>query len=775
MAGYRGLAVAEGERVDVPMPVYRWTVAGNQAPTGTEPAQALAVGRRRSTRRTPSTASCAARRREPAAERRRRHRSTIVALAIGRDAEVNVDPGQSITLNSAGQLTIDGRLNAWGGRIGLVSLAPSGGAGNEAYAAPPPLHLDRRSRDARCGGSGGTAQDSQGRRYGAVSGGGAIAVGGQIDPDTGKATSVDAFVVVRPGAVLEASGAQASFDTADGDAVAAFEQWRQHCVQFVQRPVPGRNDPRGIRRRRRGGRFAVGGAEAPLYKLGVPIDDLVLLPRELILGQHARDEQLAGDLQAGQADDGFIYGRGYLDVDRIEAGGFDNLFPRAANMLSFDGDVSLDLGQSLRISTSALALSDGSAEGARVHLAAPYVRLGAAGGSFEGVVSSVSQQPTQARFDLSADLIDIADNVTFGISARLPRASGDTLTVDRRGFDTVTLASRGDIRFLPGTDTGNGPGITRLTTAGDMDLLAAQLYPATGAVAQAIAGYIGGALGYAPGRVLTIGRSTDTEPAVPYSVFGFLTLGAEVIDQGGVARAPLGLLEFGTLAQDGVTRTINFLPGGITSVSAAGLVMPYGGTVDGIAYDYAGKPITLLGAGGTDTQGGLGIGINTLASSVYVEPDAVLDLSGGGELAGAGFISGRGGSTDARYNPLVQIMPTAVDSRCRAWVPIRYTRSCRVCRQAMRRWPPEGGAVDPMVGQQITLGQGVPGLPAGTYTLMPSTYALLPGAFRVELNGLAAQGASSRAAQCVTVHGLPPPGWVLPTPGSATVCSARPS
>ncbi len=55
--------------------------------------------------------------------------------------------------------------------------------------------------------------------------------------------------------------------------------------------------------------------------------------------------------------------------------------------------------------------------------------------------------------------------------------------------------------------------------------------------------------------------------------------------------------------------------------------------------------------------------------------------------------------------------------------------------------------MDPRVGQQITIGAGVPGLAAGTYTLMPSTYALLPGAFRVEVNGLAGQGSTSSAQQ----------------------------
>ena len=38
--------------------------------------------------------------------------------------------------------------------------------------------------------------------------------------------------------------------------------------------------------------------------------------------------------------------------------------------------------------------------------------------------------------------------------------------------------------------------------------------------------------------------------------------------------------------------------------------------------------------------------------------------------------------------------------------------------------------------------------PAGTYTLMPATYALMPGAFRVEING-AAQGQVSAGAQAL--------------------------
>ena len=131
-------------------------------------------------------------------------------------------------------------------------------------------------------------------------------------------------------------------------------------------------------------------------------------------------------------------------------------------------------------------------------------------------------------------------------------------------------------------------------------------------------------------------------------------------------------------------------------------------------------------------------GVDLGGRSVRVASGATLDLSGGGELLGAGFVSGRGGSTDARYNPLVRFdeegrfdLPGLADNPIYAIVP------------GVQRIAPvaaEGGAVDPLVGQQISIGSGVPGLSAGTYTLLPSTYALLPGAYRVELNGQAGLG-----------------------------------
>ncbi len=89
------------------------------------------------------------------------------------------------------------------------------------------------------------------------------------------------------------------------------------------------------------------------------------------------------------------------------------------------------------------------------------------------------------------------------------------------------------------------------------------------------------------GSEITVQRSGDVDPALPLSVFGQLGLFADVIEQGGVIRAPLGVIYLGSSGPSsisGVTATtsvVTLQPGSITSVSANGLTIPYGGTTDG--------------------------------------------------------------------------------------------------------------------------------------------------------------------------------------------------
>ena len=113
---------------------------------------------------------------------------------------------------------MDGILNAWGGRIDVRQQ--QFGALDVTQDNQPKAQGQPHARSIWIGeqalldvaGRAVTALDGRGRRYGEVQSGGSIVIGGEIDPGKAIATSADAFVIVRPGARLEASGSQAQLD-----------------------------------------------------------------------------------------------------------------------------------------------------------------------------------------------------------------------------------------------------------------------------------------------------------------------------------------------------------------------------------------------------------------------------------------------------------------------------------------------------------------------------------------------------------------------------------
>ncbi|MGJ7541338.1 filamentous haemagglutinin family protein [Variovorax sp. LT1R16] len=758
LIGNHGFAVAEGAQVEVTMPVFRFGTEALNAATGSRPAEALTLWTPPLYQEDPVKGVLTQRKgaslslQAGTVGTRAEDLSTVRAV-VGQGAVIAVDPGQSIDLRSVGQLTLDGALHAWGGSVGLTGLTARGfeaaqaaGHGRSIWLGGEAL-IDVAARAV-------SAVDDHGRSYGQVRDGGKIVIGGEIDPVTGIATASDLFVVVREGARLDASGDQAALDIpGQGRVQVASKGGSISLASNNGLYLDGRFTARA------GGAGAAGGSlsvalESPYY-IKEAVTDRVTPVRELVLGQVHQGSMLPGTAEA--AADSLTYGHGRLGVDQVRAGGFDNLAVLSNGLLSFDGDVALEMGQSLRLYSGAMGLGEGSAANARVTLSAPYLQLAGIMAPPEPnrdwylrpalSLPTMSQRETEAVFEASAKLIDVRGNVLFGALGKLPQANGSDVSVERRGFDDVQLNSQGDLRFL----TGASPdaialGIsTQLLTKGDMTLRAAQLYPATDVGARVVAGFLSAVsedftgFDYDRTRTLTIARSGEGDAAVPYSAFGRLQLGGPTIHQGGVVRAPLGRLEIGALGSSDIV----LQPGSLSSVSGKGLVLPYGGTVDGQAYSYDGKPVTFLGQGG-NTNGELGVGMVLGSRSVVVQPGATVDLSGGGELLGAGFVSGRGGSTDARYHPLVQtgtqggfVLPGLGTNPVYALVPGVQPGQAPVA--------PEGGASAALVGQQVTIGAGVPGLPAGTYTLMPSTYALMPGAFRVEINGLAGPGTGAGA------------------------------
>jgi len=695
-------------------------------------------------------------------------------LAIGQGAVIAVDPGQTVDLHSDGQLTIEGRIDAWGGKINLASKPAL--ASGMSYSATRSVWIgDDAVLDVS--GHAYVAQDNQGRAYGVALDGGAIVVG-----------QSDAYVIVRPGAVLDASGASAVIDTQAGASGRTVARPLALAGNGGTIELHSNNGLYldGTLRAQAGGAGAQGGSLA-LYlqnrvydAVSESLDPSMNRYSIITLTQQADPDGLDADLAPGQGDSKLVFGQARLGADQVAAGGFDALTLSTPDVIEFQGDLALSLRGSLNLKGGVLTVGDKTPD-AQVTLAAPYIRLD--GGSWDmptllnefqpglfNVIAGGYKPAGHSSLALLADLIDIHGKVLSGARGVQGTGSlGNGASVPQvfnvlDGFADITLRSAGDVRLAGG-----------LSAAGNIEVDAAQIYPLSGQNGALVAGLyipddiVGNPLAHIdPDSRLVIRSSTGTVPDVPYSVFGNLILMGGTVDQGGVVRAPLGTISLNTTgaATDAGgslgTAWQAFIPadsryqsapvvilrgGSLTSVSAAGLEVPYGGTVDGVTYTGINQsganttqyylPDMLVSRG--DNSGTNRPDINVLATGVSIgaaqlvgEPGAVIDLSGGGVLHGEGFVTGRGGSVNVLKTPLANANPVAQGysqpgNAVYAILPGYASDYAPVIA--------DNGAGDPSVGAQITIGAGVPGLPAGTYTLLPSSFALMPGAFRVEVGG----------------------------------------
>ncbi|SFP34824.1 filamentous hemagglutinin family N-terminal domain-containing protein [Variovorax sp. PDC80] len=770
--GRDGLEVGDGTRLEVAMPVLRIDAERTRlVPTGAAPEAALS-------RWTPPVYAEDA---EAATLTQRAGASLSLTagalnatdhapLRIGREARVAVDPGAAIALRADGQLSVEGRLDAWGGRIDLASLPQAQGANVLLSTAGQSVWIGEAAV-LDVAGRAHVARDTQGRAYGVAPGGGTIAVG-----------LSDAYVIVRPGALLDASGAAAEVDAAAGANGPA-----------LSRTVMLAGDGGGIEMRSYSGivldgtlRAQAGGANAFGGSLGLYLQERLQDPTREPVGearnqlytvrlvQNAAPSGLASDLAPGEADARLVYGQATLGADQVRAGGFDALTLSAHDRILFDGDLDLQLGRSLNLKRGVLTVADGTPD-AQVRIAAPYIRLD--GGNWDlketlpptfmpglALAGGGAAPAGRSALTLSADLIDLYGAVLSGATGVKGAGSPDGVgslpqtRVVLDGFADVALHSSGDVRLAGG-----------FNVSGNLEVRAAQVYPMSGAYAALVAG--NRPTGIAPDSTLTIRSSTGSVPEVPYSAFGQLVLLGGTVDQGGVVRAPLGNISintlggflgtdwqavlvlnggpgFGPVNAKLTDPTVILRDGSLTSVSAAGMEMPFGGTVDGVSYAGLaknGRYTTQYNLADTyvsrgDNSGTKSADTDALVSGISIgatrlvgEAGAVLDLSGGGVLHGEGFTSGRGGSVNVLNTPLVNTNPANASLR-------RFSQPGNGVYAIVPGHDPgyapvilDKGAGDPAIGAQIEIGAGVPGLPAGTYTLMPASFALMPGAFRVEL------------------------------------------
>lgn len=745
--GRNALTVAPGTEIAVAQPVWQANATTYSAATGANPADAFALILDPLYLENPVTATLTQRAGASLTLTSASRPNDLAygglggSIDIGTGSHITVDPGQSVSIVSGGQITVDGAITAHSGKIDILNL-PSVTDLGLSVGGDPGARSIWIGGNARLDVSAQayTALDSRGRSYGVVPDGGSITLGSREDLDaiTQLAYASDAFIVIRPGAELNADGASATIDitTGPGSGLPGSTS-SPHAVASNGGAIAMRsffgiyND--GTLSAEAGGPGAAGGTlalvlESP-YLPSAPVD------RVLTVSQNYVASGLSASLQPGEADANLAIGA-RISASQIEGGGFDNVSLWGRTAILFEGDVSLHAGQSLALYKGAIA--DASPTG-RVNLDAPYILL-AGQTSLNPLLNTFGNnwRPTYTAsvsglaFDATADLIDVRDIV-------------------RPIFADATLTSRGDIRFLETADTltiptAPAPAPTILAAPGNLNLIARQLYPDTNAQVRLFAGATSdinsnpwAAPTFRTDSRLTIGSIDGVDPGVPYSVFGTIELWAAIVRQGGILRAPLGTIMLGVSngnANGSGTALTELLPDSITSVSAKGLIMPYGGTTDGVTYTVnGGDPIApnlftgelKIGSGTLSSATGVYLNGITIAS----DAGSLLDLSGGGVLTGAGFISGRGGSVDVLTTPLVNAnlanAYSASGNKVYAIVP--GAQLAPTGATSSGAWT---GNL-PGIGQQIKISAGVPGLPEGTYTLLPASYALLPGAFRVEI------------------------------------------
>lgn len=520
------------------------------------------------------------------------------------------------------------------------------------------------------------------------------------------------FLVVQEGAQLKADGSSAllSQPVGSGRSTVRVDSDGGDIVLNAREGLYV--DP--VLSAKAGGSTAVGGAlTVELVQGANGWQDQATLPGV----SNPRTLELSQDEMSGAAalrpdtapDAATLAGGGRFALDRLKDSGIIDLTLRATDLnrhgsIVFAEDVEAAVAGNLVLDAANLV----GRNGADAHLSASVLDWMNVGSAQKNHAQATSTAAGDGVLTLSADLVNVRGN----------------LAADR--FSAVNLQARGDLRASAAAAYFN-EGST-LATSGDLTLTAAQVYPTSGSK------YAFEVQNNATGT-LTVKHSGATAGPV-YSALGELTLAAPNVVQDGRVVAPLGTVNI--LSQT-ITRSsgimssatrsesadgrVELAAGSVTSVSADGLLLPFGQTtLSGAEWIYQTGTGEFLNIDGTPQKSVVVNGANVIiADAQDGEDKARIDLSGGGDIQGWEWIPGSGGNTDILGGEAAKDAYAIVPALGTAWAPYDT---------AMAADDPNGL----QAGQAITLLADANGLKAGTYTLLPARYALLPGAYLVRVS-----------------------------------------
>jgi filamentous hemagglutinin family protein len=411
------------------------------------------------------------------------------------------------------------------------------------------------------------------------------------------------------------------------------------------------------------------------------------------------------------------FGSSAISAPAVNAAGFSSFI--ALNSLTSFGGVTLILPRSVFVESSPGSTSANDRNGLTIgsggdlQINAPYIAFDSVTQSLNGPVSGVIGANT---ITLQADAIDVTGAVLFDQS-----------------IGHATLSASGDIRLIGAPETGTGLTSTtlmgQLAANGDVTLASAQIYPTTGTTFAISTSGVSSPMASKGGLITFSG--VGAAPAAPYSAGGTLTVEAANINQDGVVRVPLGALNLGSNLASSfapATATLTLATGSTTSTSADGLNIPYGTTTDQVEWYFTPTATAAL------SMPPAGV-LNLAGTAISANTGATVDLKGGGDVYAYEFVPGTGGSRDVlnQFNPdpfssnngyqypdgrqVYAIVPGLSSAAIAALDPI-YSANYGALYGSSQ------------AGLTVTL-NAAPGLAAGTYTLLPAQYALLPGGMRV--------------------------------------------
>ena len=385
--------------------------------------------------------------------------------------------------------------------------------------------------------------------------------------------------------------------------------------------------------------------------------------------------------------DSFV-GKMTVSASKLMAAGFDDVRFKVRNVgayveeVKFLGDVNLTTRARIDLDAPRITWSglEGSAQGV-VNLDTAFLRLGK------------TESSTQDNRTESGEGI-------FTAHAQWTQLEGASLW---NGFKQINLNSEHDLRtvgVLLGT-VGSKEFFGNMVTSADLNLVASQIYPST------LTQFIFAVKNNPEGKITLSGNANTT--STPLSAAGKLSFDAPIIEQNGVLKAPFGTINLNAGTQ------LTLGENSLTSVSGEGAIIPLGLLQGGFDWLY---PINVNNTNAAIAQTNIVFdkppekNINLSAPSLALKEGSVVDLSGGGDLQAYEFLPGLGGSKDILDSKTsFAVLPTLGSEIA----PYDHLQNI---------------GFDYEIGSKVYL-SGTEELPAGEYAVLPTHYALLPGAFLV--------------------------------------------